>query len=207
MNGRFRKTVKLIPAVSLCVSLLLLVISFFIQKIPANTSYVYQNKEIVVHSWRETFETFLGIVFLLILLVAFVTTVILIIEKIKSKWKISGNIFRTWGCVVLCYIIFGFSFLMVTTDDLYDYYPVCYEFFDGHHKIVIEEESFLLYGGGTIYQIDNDNNALVIGHISTDDGGRNNGNYDIEWSDDGCEITYDYCSGDHSKVTEKVKFK
>lgn len=201
------KKLKLVPVLSVGVSLLTCIVSYFAGKIPPKTSYVYRNNEIVTQSWRDNFETFIGFVFLLVLLVAFVTTVILIIEKIKSKRKIAKDIFRTWGCVILCYVIFGFSSLMVTTDDLYDYYPVCYEFTDGQHTIVIEEESFMLYGGGTIYRIDDDNNAFVIGHISTDDGGRNNGNYDIKWSDDGCEITYDYCNGEHTKKTEKVKFE
>lgn len=198
---------KLIPVLSVGVSLLMCIISYCAGKISPKISYVYRNNEIVTQSWRDNFELFIAIVFLLVLLAAFVTTVILIIEKIKSKRKIAGNIFRTWGCFILCYVIFGFSSLMVTTDDLYDYYPVCYEFTDGQHTIVIEEESFMLYGGGTIYRIDDDNNAFVIGHISTDDGGRNNGNYDIKWSDDGCEITYDYCNTEHTKKTEKVKFE
>jgi len=86
-----------------------------------------------------------------------------------------------------------------------DYFPVCYEFTDGQHTIVIEEESFLLYGGGTVYQIKDNNNAVIIGNISTDDGGRNHGRYDIKWLNDGCEITYDY--DDNRKATEKVEFK
>lgn len=201
------KKLKLIPVLSVGVSLLTCIVSYFAGKIPTEISCVYRNNEIVTQSWRDNFETFIGFVFLLVLLAGVVATVILIIEKIKSKRKIAKDIFRTWSCVILCYVIFGFSSLMVTTDDLYDYYPVCYEFTDGQHKIVIEEESFLLYGGGTVYQIDDDNNAFVIGHISTDDGGRNNGKYDIKWSDDGCEITYDYCNGEHTKQTEKVKFE
>lgn len=201
------KKLKLIPVLSVGVSLLTCIVSYFAGKISPKISYVYRNNEIVTQSWRDNFETFIGFVFLLVLLAAFVTTVILIIEKIKSKRKIAGDIFRAWSCVILCYVIFGCSSLMVTTDDLYDYYPVCYEFTDGQRKIVIEEESFMLYGGGTIYQIDEDNNAFVIGHISTDDGGRNNGNYDIEWSDDSCEITYDYCNDEHTKQTEKVKLR
>lgn len=201
------KKLKLVPVLSVGVSLLTGVISYFAGKIPPEISHVYRNNEIVTQSWRDNFESFIGIVFLLVLLAGIVTTVILIIEKIKFKRKIARDIFRTWGCVILCYVIFGFSFSMVTTDDLYDYYPVCYEFTDGQRKIVIEEESFMLYGGGTVYQIDNDNNAFVIGHISTDDGGRNNGNYDIKWLDDGCEITYDYCNGEHTKQIEKVKLE
>ncbi|MDE6781062.1 MAG: hypothetical protein K2J40_06355 [Ruminococcus sp.] len=201
------KKLRLVSVLSVGVSLLACIISYFAGKIPPEISYIYRNNEIVAQSWRDNFELFLAVVFLFTVLAAFVTTVIFIAQKIKSKWKISGNILRTCGCVILCYVIFGFSFSMVTTDDLYDYYPECYEFTDGQHTIVIEEESFLLYGGGTIYQIDDNNNAFVVGHISTDDGGRNHGNYDIEWSDNGCEITYDFCNLEHSKQTEKVKFR
>lgn len=151
---------------------------------------------------------FTGLVFLLALISSLVLTVILIILKIKSGEKIAGKIFLTWMSVVLCYVMFEVSDIIINgLWEESDYFPVCYEFTDGQHTIVIEEESFMLYGGGTIYRIDDDNNAFVIGHISTDDGGRNNGNYDIKWSDDGCEITYDYCNGEHTKKTEKVKFE
>ncbi|MDE5557529.1 MAG: hypothetical protein K2J32_07520 [Ruminococcus sp.] len=200
------KKLKLIPVVSLCVFFLICIVSYFIQDIPEKTSYVYQNHEIIVHSWHDSFELFIGLIFLLVLIASLVSTVMLIIVKIKSGEKIAGKIFLTWGSVVLCYVIFGFSDIML--NGLWqksDYFPECYEFTDGQHTIVIEEESFLLYGGGTIYQIDSNNNAFVIGNISTDDGGRNHGRYDIEWSDNGCEITYDY--DNNRKATEKVKFK
>ena len=77
---------------------------------------------------------------------------------------------------------------------------------DDIHTIVIEERSFLLYGGGTIYQIYDDNTAAVIGDISTDDGGRNYGRYDIKWFQDSAEITYNYFDLENSKQTEKVYF-
>ncbi|MDE6848982.1 MAG: hypothetical protein K2O29_10245 [Ruminococcus sp.] len=202
------KKLKLMPAVSLCVCFLMCIVSLFIQDIPENISYVYQNKKIILHSWHDYFEMFTGLIFLLVLISSLVSTAIWIILKIKSGEKITKKIFLTWVSVILCYIMLGLSDIII--NGLWqesDYCPVCYEFTDGQHKIVIEEESFLLYGGGTIYQIDDNNNAFVIGRIDTDDGGRNNGKYDIKWADDGCEITYDYCNLNNDKVIKKVNFK
>lgn len=204
---KITKKLKLIPVVSLCVFFLICIVTCFIQDIPEKISLVYRNHEIIIeHSWHDSFELFIGLIFLLVLIASLVSTVIFIIVKIKSGEKIARKIFLTWGSVFLCYVMFGFSDIML--NGLWqksDYFPECYEFTDGQHTIVIEEESFLLYGGGTIYQIDSNNNAFVIGNISTDDGGRNHGRYDIEWSENGCKITYDY--DNNRKTTEKVKFK
>lgn len=200
------KKLKLIPVVSLCVFFLICIVTYFIQDIPEKISLVYRNHEIIKHSWHGSFELFIGLIFLFVLIASLVLTVMLIIVKIKSGEKIAGKIFLTWGSVVLCYVMLGFSDIML--NGLWqksDYFPECYEFTNGQHTIVIEEKSFLLYGGGTIYQIDENNNVFVIGRISTDNGGRNHGRYDIEWSGNGCEITYDY--DNNRKATEKVKFK
>ncbi len=178
MNKFKQKLVKMIPVVSLCLFFLICIVAHFVLAIPEKTSYVYQNHEIIAHSWHDSFEMFIGIIFLLVLIASFVSTVILIVSKIKSGEKIARKIFLTWCSVFLCYLMWGFSDIIL--NGLWqksDYFPECYEFSDGQHKIVIEEESFMLYGGGTVYQIKDNNNAVIIGHISTDDGGRNHGRY------------------------------
>lgn len=87
-----------------------------------------------------------------------------------------------------------------------DYSPICYKFSDDKHTIVIEERSFLLYGGGYVYQIYDDNDAVIIHTFSVDDGGRNKGHYDIKWYDNYAEITYNTFYTKDSKRTDKIVF-
>jgi hypothetical protein len=83
--------------------------------------------------------------------------------------------------------------------------PKCFEFSDGEHTVVIEEESWLLGGWGNIYQVNDDGSAQRLSRFSTDDGFRNEGNYDINWHDDSADITYDNGNGGRETVT--VKFE
>lgn len=87
-----------------------------------------------------------------------------------------------------------------------DYSPECYYFTNENRAIVIEEESFMLSGWAEIYQIINNNEALIIGHISTDDGYRNKGNYDIKWNEDNLEISYHYGDLENKILTEKIEY-
>lgn len=103
-------------------------------------------------------------------------------------------------------MIFFSNIIVIGTYDENDYAPAYYEFSDNIHTIVIEEESFMLYGGGTVYQILDDNKAVEIVRFTTDDGGRNNGKYVIEWFDDCAEITYNTFVDKSSKNTIRAFF-
>lgn len=205
---KLKKIIKTIQIISLIISLVVLAVSHRLSSIPAPATLEYMNNEIVSHSWHDFYETIL----IIILLVQFVLLSALIIadivNKIRNKVKICGSVSFTVFLVVFSYFTSGLSLMFIEdfwTDS--DYNPQCYMFTDNNHTIVIEERSFLLYGGGTVYQIDDDNKAKVIGSISTDDGGRNYGRYDIKWFQDCAEITYDFCDTEHSRQTEKVYFK
>ena len=77
---------------------------------------------------------------------------------------------------------------------------------NGDKAIVVEEESYILYGGAIIYQVLNNNEALIIGHIATDDGYRNKGNYDIKWNEDNLEISYHYGDLENRVLTERIEY-
>ena len=102
-----------------------------------------------------------------------------------------------------------FFFSDITAAGLWNkgyYSPECYYFTNGDKAIVVEEESYILYGGAIIYQVLNNNEALIIGHISTDDGYRNKGNYDIKWNEDNLEISYHYGDLENKILTEKIEY-
>ena len=71
--------------------------------------------------------------------------------------------------------------------------------------MVIKEESWLLGGWGTVYQVEESGKAVVLKGFTTDDGYRNEGNYDIRWSDDSADITFN--NGQGGKETIMVKFE
>ena len=208
MDKRKRKIVKIIPIVSLSISIFTLVVSFFIRDIPQNEAYIFENGKIIVHSWHDIFVVIVVVDFIGIWTSAVLATILCTASKKKTNEKIALTVFLTWLIVIISTVMILYSYLMVIglwTKS--DYYPCCYEFTDGQHKIVIEEESFLLMGQGTIYQIKDGDEAVVIGHFSTDDGGRNNGNYDIKWYNDYAEITYKTFTQSGHKATETVRFK
>lgn len=202
------KIVKIIPKLSLCISAIIFAVSFCIADIPENKSYFYEYGKIISHSWHDIFNTVTGVLFICMPILAFIASLCLVISKLKLKEKIALRLLSVWLIEIICSIIILYSNVIVSgLWSKNDFDPLCYEFTDGRHKIVIEETSFLLSGGGTIYQIKNGNEAVIIGGISTDDGARNNGNYDIEWYDDFAEITYKTFVSADSKTTEKVWFK
>ncbi len=205
---KLKKIIRTIQIISLIVSLVVLAVSHRISSIPAPATLEYLNNEIFSHSWHDFYETILIDIMLVQLALLSALIIADIVNKIRNKVRISSSVFFTVFLVMFSYVTSGLSLVFMDgfwTDD--DYNPQCYMFTDNNHTIVIEERSFLLYGGGTIYQIDNDNKAEVIGSISTDDGGRNYGRYDIKWSRDCAEITYSYCDTEKSRQTEKVYFK
>ena len=207
MNTPNVKIIKLIPLFEIGISGILFLVSILIQNKPVTTTYKYVNNKIIAHSWHDVYDTILAVAFSLIAVTSVITIVIWIIEKIRSKEKILKHILFLILSFTLCSVVLIINGIIVSglwTKD--DYSPSCYKFTDNKHTIVIEEESFLLYGGGTIYQLDDNNNAFIIHSFSTDDGGRNNGHYDIEWHDDYAEITYKTFNTNDSKRTDKITF-
>ena len=188
--------------------ILVFISSFFLKDVPVHESYAYEDNKINVHSWHDAYETVTGIILAAGMLVIATETITGIIRKVRFKEKTGKMILCAWAFGIAGFLIVCFSDILITgirTKE--DYNPVCYEFTDGNNTIVIEEVSFLLYGGGTIYQVKDDSTAVIIGKIRTDDGGRNKGSYDIKWYDDCAEITYDTFALKESKITETVKFQ
>ena len=116
---------------------------------------------------------------------------------------------RNWNkirliCGIVMVVISIFAFFMSVSGPMLDE-PKCFEFSDGEHTIVIEEEAFMFGGWGTVYQVEESGKAVVLKGFTTDDGYRNEGNYDIRWSDDSAEITFN--DGQGGKTTVTVEFK
>lgn len=207
MNESIRRVFRIIPALQLISAAVLLIISFFIRDIPVKVSHFYRNGRIVTDSWHETFSTIVAALMFIIIILTAVYIIICIAAKVKHKEDISGKIPLAVLIAAVCAVMLFFSDIMVCGlwgND--DYEPEYYEFSDGQHTIVIEEKSFLLHGGGTIYQIMDNDKAVAIHQFTTDDGGRNKGNYTIKWYSDHAEMAYNTFSSDDSKRTGKIFF-
>lgn len=197
----------MIPVISLCLSALLLIVAFLIKDVPAEKSYIYKNNQIITTSWHNLFDYFTKGLFIAILISAVILTIICVAAKVKSKEKITRKISLILISGIVCSVIIMLSNILVLdiwSDD--DYSPQCYKFTDGQHTIVIEEKSFLLYGGATVYQINDNSEAVILNEFSTDDGGRNNGHYDINWYNNYAEITYNTFNTKDSKSTKTIQF-
>lgn len=207
MSKHIRRALRIIPAAQLVSAALMLIISFFIRDIPVKVSHFYKNGRIVTDSWHETFSTIVAALMFIIIILTAVFIFICISAKVKHKEDISGKIPLAVLIAAVCAVMLFFSDIMVCGlwgND--DYEPEYYEFSNGQHTIVIEEKSFLLHGGGTVYQIMDNDKAVAIHQFTTDDGGRNKGNYDIKWYGDHAELTYSTFSSGDSKRTEKIRF-
>lgn len=203
-----KKMIRLVPIFSFGGALLLLVSGILLSNVPANEFYTYENGVIVVHSWQNWFWFSTEILLFLVLCGVAVVTVLCIVSKIKWKEAVAVRLLISWVVGVVCLFMIVFSqemiFGLFGSPDGYD--PECYTFTNGQHTLVIEEESFLLGGRGTIYQVKNDNTAVVVGRFYTDDGLRNKGVYQIKWFEDSAEITYqEFFSG--ATNTETVHFE
>lgn len=187
-----KKMIRLVPILSFGGALLLLVSGILLSDVPANESYTYENGVIVVHSWEVWFSRIADLLLFLVLCGVAVVTVLCVVSKIKWKETVAVRLLISWLVGFVCLLMIVFSqemiFGLFGSPDGYD--PECYTFTNGQHTLVIKEESFLLGGWGTIYQVRNDNTAVVIGRFSTDDGLRNKGVYRIEWFENGAQITY-----------------
>lgn len=195
---------KFLSGISVGLSLLLLLSAILFSNIPTSTSYLYENGRIVAHSWKSYFRMAENLVLCFSVAALVVSTAISMIEKITKREKGIKGLLRPWlvGLLCICMVMFSDSVAFGLFGEEYD--PEWYEFSDGQHTIVIEEKSFLLGGWATVYQVQKDQTATVIGSFSTDDGFRNKGAYEVNWFVDRAEITYLFGPGG-TKV-ETVQF-
>lgn len=184
-----KKMIRLVPKLSFGGALLLLVSGILLSDVPANESYTYENGVIVVHSWEVWFSRIADLLLLLVLCGVAVVTVLCIISKIKWKEAVAVRLLVSWvvGVACLFMIVFGDA-AAVGMARREDFGPKCYTFTDGRHTMVIEETSYLFSVNGTVYQVQDDNTAVVIGTFGTKL--RNRGAYQIEWFENGAQITY-----------------
>lgn len=199
--------IKRLPWFQLILCILILIISFGIKDVPDQPTYTYENQQILTHSWHTVYQAVIAA----LLLAAGITTslclAVWIIRRIKTGERILRPVSAAVFSFLLCSGILLFSDVLVAgLWTKQDYAPAYYAFSDGIHTIVIEETSFLLYGGGTVYQINEDQEAVVLHTFRTDDGGRNNGQYEISWQDDYAEITYHTFSAKDSRHTDRITF-
>lgn len=207
MNAKLKKIVSFTPLIFFAAAVGSLLFPMMGNNIPKEKTYFYNNGDIVGYSWQQPFMIILNILMATVLVWILALTVICAVCIIKSKEKLGITILLSWVTGVVCLVCMLLCGLSIGSGQDDDYYPDCYEFTDGHHTIVIEEKSWLLNGHATIYQIHDNSTATVIGGFSTDDGGRNCGNYEIEWYDDRAEITYRTFVSDTSKATEIIQFE
>lgn len=207
VNTKLKKIVKLTPLIFFAAAVSAVLFPMLIENIPKGKNYFYSNGEIMKYSWQQPFMVFLYILMAAALIWILALTVISAIYMIRSKEKLGVTILLSWVTGIVCLICMLLCGLSINSSE--DSYVThnCYEFTDGRHTIVIEEKSFLLSGRGTIYQLHDDNSATIIGGFSTDDGGLNCGNYEIEWYDTSAKITYRTFSTKTSKGAEIVQFE
>lgn len=207
MKSQIEHFSKNIPLINLALSIILLVVAFLIKDIPENETYIYENNRINSCSWHNVFEYIIAAIFILTLISCIVSTFVCIAEGRKLQERTAKKISFVWIIGVVCCAIIllsGVVVLDVWADD--DFSPSCYKFTDGKNTIVIEEKSFMLSGTGTVFQIEDNDKAMMLCEFSTDDGGRNNGHYDIKWYDNCAEITYNTFVTEDSKRTLRIDF-
>lgn len=87
----------------------------------------------------------------------------------------------------------------------YEYFEVVSD--DGKHEIIIKEGSFLLLGEGAFYEKTSPITMVKVGEYSSDDGYRpfTDNRYEIEWNEDGFEVSYSFSGGGITK-TESAQY-
>ncbi len=98
---------------------------------------------------------------------------------------------------VLLMIEVGFAY---SRQPEYEYFEIVSD--DRKHEIIIKEGAFLLSGAGAFYEKTSPITMVKIGEYSTDDGYRpfTYNRYEIEWNENGFEVTYSF---DGSGITKK----
>lgn len=192
--------------VMLGVSLIILTVSFAIKDLPTNKTYRYENNTIVSYSWHDVFENVMAFFSVVLTIVLITFAVFVFFQNMRTKQEKLLRVIIQSACIYfVCLVVIMISNILVIGlygNEAYD--PSYYEFSNEKNTVVIEEKSFLLYGGGSIYQVYEDKSAVELARFSTDDGGRNNGDYDILWKAESVEITYKTFTGNNGKNTIKV---
>lgn len=206
MSKRMRRIMTVFPWIELLLSVLIVGGILLLRKYPDTVTYTYENKEIISSSLHKNISSAaLTLGFWIVVVWCIIITAICIFRRIKTDEDTSKLYSFTWIVTALCTVILFFGWFISEDSLLGDYDPKCFEFSDAQHTVVIEEESWLLGGWGTVYQVEESGKAVVLKDFTTDDGYRNEGNYDIRWSDDSAEITFN--NGQGGKGTVTVEFK
>ena len=172
-------------------------------------TYSYNGKEIIKHSWHDIFGVLMLISVVVFVVSAIVFSVLKIIELIKEKKRIVCNVLKIVG-IYLLVIIVAYAILLLLwfryrfTND----YGKSFEFTDGKHTIVIEEEYGWLFDpiDCRVYQIHDNGKVSKIGFLGRADLGADEDLYNLKWHDDRVEITYNTDDNGTMK-TEIIRFK
>lgn len=178
--------------------------------LPEKVSKRYNGEKIIYRSWHDIVRVFVWVMIAIAVISLVWLTVLKIkemkIQEKKTVGKVVVNVSKLillWGLILISLFMMSlFLFLRFTLRYDGDMY---YEYTDGNHTIVIEETSFLLSGDFSVYQINEDNTAVGIGGALTDDGYRNYGEYEMEWTDEYVKITF--CNGIRSDSFETIECK
>lgn len=132
-----------------------------------------------------------------------VATTILIAVDLEAKKNSARDIIVTTivgiVCIVLVLLPFisGFQEAVVRKSG---YKAEYYTFSNENREIVIEERTYMNQGMGDVYLKDDDSSLRLIGMFDTGNGVRNNGEYELEWSEDKVSITYSSGLDGYKKV-------
>ena len=211
MKRKLYEMLKLFPLFAFGASVLLFIAMLLLRNVPTNLSYTYENGEILYHSWRYSCRPLFlpGFIVLAVLLLA--SAVAYIVAGIKhweSRSRAGIAAIGALVTVVPCAFLWILSYMGVVGNTIDEYEPDYYEFSNQAHTIVIEESSWLLGGFGKVFQIKDNQEAVLILKFLTDDGFRNGGNYQLEWYDDHVDMTFN--CGDRSSphmITKSAYFE
>ena len=206
MSKILPKFIKIEPLIALGLSALLLIFAYVLKSTPETLTYTFRNGVIQKHSDHDFFQVIAGLTILLVVLLCFAGSIGCIAVWLRHKQKTAGKAALMWLTTIVCLVLILVASAVAggQTDDK-SYHPEYYPFSNGQHSIVIEEKSFLLGGFGTVYQVKKNGEAHVIGSFQTDDGGRNNGDYTIQWSDAYADITFHTFTDSGKTDTIRVK--
>ena len=207
MSKKKLKLLRLIPIIELGLVLVFAGVSCLLVKwLAGKYTRSESNNGIRIDALRDT--VVMGIAKALIFIIVIsciVITVVCIIERVRRDADVGRLYARTWIISGISVLILLFGCITFNGEWLGGTDPKCFEYTDGQHTMVIKEESWLLGGWGTVYQVEESGKAVVLKGFTTDDGYRNEGNYDIRWSDDSADITFN--NGQGGKETITVEFK
>lgn len=211
MKMKLYKALKWFPLVALGAGILLLLTAFLLRNVPEELRYTYENGEIVYHSWRYSCEPlFLPsfIVLATLLLASALTWIVAGRKRWEAGVKSGLAAIGTLATLVACAFLWIITYMGVVGNTIDEYEPDYYEFSNQTHTVVIEESSWLVGGFGKVFQIKDNQDAVLILKFLTDDGFRNGGNYQLEWYDDHVDMTFN--CGDRSSphmITKSAYFE